>query len=62
MQPGWFAFWNAVAWLSGMAFVVWVASNHIPEIREFLQRLPELFREFAFAIRDLVDRAEAPPR
>jgi hypothetical protein len=62
VQPGWFAFWNAVAWLLGMAFVVWIASNHIPEIREFLQRLPELLREFADTIRDLVDRAEAPPR
>jgi phage shock protein PspC (stress-responsive transcriptional regulator) len=60
VQPGWFAFWNAVAWLSGMAFVVWVASNHIPEIREFLQRLPDLFRAFTHAIRDLM--GTEPPR
>jgi len=44
----------------GMAFVVWIASNHIPEIRDFLQRLPELFREFAYTIGDLVDRTESP--
>ena len=57
VQPANYAFWNAVIWLIGMAVVVWVASNHIPEIREFLQRLPALTREFAFAIRDLVTRS-----
>ena len=55
-QPGWYAFWNAVIWLIGMAFVVWVASDHIPEIREFLQRLPPLVREFAWAVRDVFQR------
>jgi len=53
-QPGWFALWNAVVWAVGLAFVTWMASNHIPEIREFVQRLPELFREFTWAIRDFV--------
>jgi phage shock protein PspC (stress-responsive transcriptional regulator) len=52
--PAWYAFWNAVIWLIGMAFVVWIASNHIPEIREFLQRLPPLVREFAFAVREIL--------
>ena len=33
------AFWNAVIWLVGLAFVIWLASDHIPEIRDFLQRL-----------------------
>lgn len=61
VQPGWFAFWNAVAWLSGMALIVWIASDHIPEIREFLQRLPDLFRAFTHAIRDLMHGTE-PPR
>jgi phage shock protein PspC (stress-responsive transcriptional regulator) len=56
-QPGWYAFWNAVIWLLGMAIVVWVASNHVPEIREFLQRMPALIREFAFAVRDLFTRS-----
>ena len=53
-QPGWYAFWNAVIWLTGMAVVVWVGSNHMPEIREFLQRFPSLVREFAFAVRELL--------
>jgi phage shock protein PspC (stress-responsive transcriptional regulator) len=52
----WYGFWNAVVWLIGLAFGIWIASDHIPEIREFLQRLPELFREFIAAIRDLVAR------
>jgi phage shock protein PspC (stress-responsive transcriptional regulator) len=56
VDPGWFAFWNAVTWLIGLAFVVWIGSNHIPEIREFLQRLPELVRDFALAVRNLFDR------
>ena len=55
-QPGWYAFWNAVIWLVGMAFAVWIASNHLPEIREFLQRLPPLVRQFAEAVRDLFAR------
>jgi phage shock protein PspC (stress-responsive transcriptional regulator) len=61
-EPAWFAFWNAVTWLIGLAFVMWIASNHVPEIREFLQRLPELVRDFAYAVRDLVARYrdEAP--
>lgn len=54
VEPGWFAFWNAVAWLVGAAFVVWIASNHVAEIREFLQHMPELIRDFAQAIRNLV--------
>lgn len=55
-QAPWYAFWHAVIWLIGMAFVVWIASNHLPEIREFLQRLPPLVREFADAIRDIFAR------
>jgi phage shock protein PspC (stress-responsive transcriptional regulator) len=58
-EPAWFAFWNAVVWLVGLAFVVWIASNHVPELREFLKRLPDLFRDFAYAIRDLVERYRA---
>lgn len=53
-QPGVYAFWNAVVWLLGLAFVLWIASDHLPEIREFLQRLPELLREFAEAVRRLI--------
>jgi phage shock protein PspC (stress-responsive transcriptional regulator) len=49
-----FAFWHAVAWLIGLAFIVWIASNHLPEIREFLQRIPDLVREFVHAMRSLL--------
>jgi len=52
-QPGLYAFWNAAIWLTGMAIVVWIGSHHLPEIREFIQRLPGLAREFAEAMRDL---------
>jgi hypothetical protein len=51
-----FAFWNAVVWLVGIAFAVWLASEHLPEIREFLRRLPQLFRDFGLTIRDLMAR------
>lgn len=50
------AFWAAVGWLIGLAFAVWLASNHIPEIAEFLRRLPDLFRAFADAMRELEQR------
>jgi hypothetical protein len=53
-EPAWFAFWNAVTWLVGLAFVVWIASSHVPEIREFLQHVPGLIRDFVQAIRDVV--------
>jgi phage shock protein PspC (stress-responsive transcriptional regulator) len=53
-QPGLYAFWNAAIWLTGMAVIVWIASHHIPEIQEFIRRLPELVRQFAQAMRDLV--------
>jgi phage shock protein PspC (stress-responsive transcriptional regulator) len=56
VQPGQYVFWNAVVWLIGMAFIVWFASDHIPEIREFVQRLPQLVREFAYAMRDIFQR------
>jgi phage shock protein PspC (stress-responsive transcriptional regulator) len=49
---GWLAFWHAVVWLIGLSIIVWMASNNIPEITEFLLQLPHLFREFAYAIRD----------
>jgi phage shock protein PspC (stress-responsive transcriptional regulator) len=52
----WFAFWNAVVWMVGLAFVVWIASDHVAEIREFFERLPEVVREFAYSIRNLVAR------
>lgn len=52
----WLAFWNAVLWLLGMAFALWIASNHVPEIREFVQRVPPLARDFGFAMRDLFAR------
>ena len=51
---GWFAFWHAVISLIGLAVILWVASDHIPEITEFMQRLPHLFREVMYAIRDAV--------
>jgi len=51
---GWFAFWHAVIWLIGLAVALWVASDHIPEITEFAQRLPQLFREMMYGIRDFV--------
>jgi phage shock protein PspC (stress-responsive transcriptional regulator) len=55
-QPGWFAFWHAVVWMIGLFVVVWVAADHLPEIREFAQRVPQLFREFAYAMRDFFTR------
>jgi hypothetical protein len=51
---GWFAFWHAVIWLIGLAIALWVASDHIPEITEFMQRVPHVFREMMYGIRDFV--------
>ena len=52
----WLAFWNAICWLLGLAFVLWIASNHVPEIREFVQRVPSIARDFGFAMRDFFAR------
>jgi len=55
-QPGLYAFWNAVIWLTGMAVVVWIGSHHVPEIREFIQRVPVIAQQFVEAMRDLFAR------
>ena len=55
-QPGVNPFWNAVVSLIGLTLVVWVASGHLPEIREFLQHLPDIFRDLVDAIRDTTAR------
>lgn len=55
-QPPAYMFWNAVVWLIGLTFVVWLASAHVPEIRDFAQRLPDILREFISAVRDLGGR------
>jgi phage shock protein PspC (stress-responsive transcriptional regulator) len=55
-QPGVYAFWNAVVGLIGLTLVLWVASEHLPEIREFLQRLPEVFRDLIDDIGDTTAR------
>lgn len=52
------AFWNAVIWLIGMAFVVWIASNHIQEIRQFVHNVPPLVRQCVDAVRDLIARSK----
>ena len=52
----WLAFWNAVVWLLGVAFALWMASNHVPEIREFVERVPPLAQEFGVAMRRLFAR------
>ena len=49
-------FWNATIWLVGLAFALWVASNHMPEVREFLIQGPELFRDFVADVREMIDR------
>jgi hypothetical protein len=55
-QPGAYAFWNAVVSLVAVAVIFWFASNHIPEIREFVQRVPHLFRDFMLVIRDVMTK------
>jgi hypothetical protein len=50
----WLGLWHMVIWLIGLAIIVWVATNNIPEIGEFLVRLPHLFREAMYALRDLI--------
>ncbi|MBA3950076.1 MAG: PspC domain-containing protein [Acidobacteria bacterium] len=47
--------WNATIWLVGLAFALWVASNHMPEVREFLVQAPELFRGFIADVRRMLE-------
>jgi phage shock protein PspC (stress-responsive transcriptional regulator) len=58
VDPASVAFWNAVVWLVGLAFAIWLASDHIPEIRTFLQRVPDLVRDFAWAVRDVFNKPQ----
>ena len=56
-QPGvdgrWVATSNAITALVGLAIVLWISSDNMPAIREFLRNMPELFREFGDAMRRL---------
>lgn len=56
LHPAGYGFWNAVVSLVALAFLFWFASGHIPEIQDFLQRLPEVGREFGDAMRELFAR------
>lgn len=56
LHPAGYGFWNAVVALVALAFLFWFASGHIPEIQKFLQRLPEVGREFGDAMRELFAR------
>jgi phage shock protein PspC (stress-responsive transcriptional regulator) len=55
-QPAaaWLGLWHMVIWLVGLGIIVWVATNNIPEIGEFILRLPQLFRDFMYAVRDFL--------
>jgi hypothetical protein len=55
-QPAaaWLGLWHMVLWLAGLAIIVWVATNNVSEIGEFFVRLPHLFREAMYELRDLV--------
>lgn len=54
-QPGWHSFWGAIVWLLALGFLVWFASNNLPELREFLHRAPDLARDFFEDVRDWID-------
>lgn len=56
LHPAGYGFWNAVVSLVALAFLFWFAAGHIPEIQEFLRRLPEVGREFGDAMHDLFAR------
>ena len=55
-QPGWHSFWGAVVSLVTLAFLLWFASNHMPEGREFVSRVPDLFQDFIHDLRDWTRR------
>jgi phage shock protein PspC (stress-responsive transcriptional regulator) len=54
VEPGRYAFWNAVFALVGLAVIFWAAANNMHEIREFLQNVPHVFRDFMDAMRDFL--------
>ena len=41
------AVWGGIVWLGVLVFLLVLASNHVPEIRVFIENLPSLWREFA---------------
>jgi phage shock protein PspC (stress-responsive transcriptional regulator) len=50
MEPATVAFWNAVAGLTALALAVWIASQHVPELREFVQKVPDVVHAFGKAV------------
>ncbi|MDQ3170962.1 MAG: PspC domain-containing protein [Acidobacteriota bacterium] len=53
---GWGNFWSATVWLIGLAFALWIGSEHLPELREFAHRVPDLLRDFRDAMRELLSK------
>ncbi len=53
---GWGGVWSATVWLVGLAFALWIASEHLPELREFAQRVPDVLRDFRDAMRELLSK------
>jgi phage shock protein PspC (stress-responsive transcriptional regulator) len=45
------AVWGGIVWLGVLAFLLVLASQHIPEIRTFVDNLPSMWRDFANAFR-----------
>jgi phage shock protein PspC (stress-responsive transcriptional regulator) len=58
LRPRWYAFWSAVVWMVGLGVALWFASEHTTELREFLRRLPDVVREFSYAVRDFVTHVD----
>ena len=58
-QPGWHSYWGAAVWLLTLAFLFWFASNHLPEVREFVDRVPEVVRDFLDDVREWFDARRA---
>ena len=52
-------FWSAAIWLVGLAFAFWIATNHMPEVREFMTRMPDLIRDFFEDVREWFDARRA---
>ena len=40
-----FAIWSGLVWLSVVAFLLWIGSQHQAEIRDFVQNVPAMWRD-----------------
>lgn len=53
-RSGWYGFWNGLMSIALVIIIFWAITMHRPEMAEFLEKVPDLLRDFMAAVRNFV--------